>query len=349
MYAGIRVLDGNRVVRTVSVLLAVLFVVGAACAWAADPVGRADNLTGKVSVEREGRQDALRPGDPLYLKDRIRTGADSSAEIVLADESRVKLAANTTLEITEYLYNPNEQTRQGLLSMMSGKARFAVQDLQDFRDKRFRVQTQTAVVGSRDTDFVVSSQPDVLKDAACRDGLVEAFCLENSIVAFSREFPDKPVLLTANMLSQVCGRNMPTPPRFATAAERGRLVAGVESIGRLRPAPGVKAKESKDSGDEKLKGLGPEKTGDDLTGRRGMDPRLGGPPTGIESPLGSTTTTTRPRTTTTTTRPVTTTTRPVTTTTRPPTTTTTMLPTTTTRPTLPPPPPPPNAPGRPGR
>ncbi|MHC1724878.1 MAG: FecR domain-containing protein [Syntrophobacteraceae bacterium] len=332
--------------RAASLFLAALFLFGATYAWSAEQVGRADSLTGKVSVERAGRQDSLKPGDPLFLKDRIRTGADSSAEIVLADESRVKLAANTTLEITEYLYNPTEKTRSGLLSMMSGKARFAVQDLQDFRDKRFRVQTQTAVVGSRDTDFIVASEPGALKDAACREGLVEAFCLENSIVAFSRDFPDKPVLLTANMLSQMCGRNLPTPPRFATAAERGRLVAGVDRIGRLNPAPGVAPKESRESKDDRLKGVSPEKVGKDDSLRRRDDsdlPSLSGPPTGIESPLGSTTTTTRPLITTTTTRPTTTTTRPTTTTTRPTTTTTTMpSTTTTTRPPLPPPPPPPN-------
>ncbi len=179
----------------------------------------------------------LKPGDPLFLKDRIQTGAGSSAEIVFVDLSRMKLAANTSLEITEYLYNPAEKTRHGLISLTFGKARFAVQDLQEFRDRRFRVQTRTAVVGSRDTDFVVAFDLQVPGGRVSGEGMLSALCLENSIIVFSLDFPDKLALLTANMISQVYGRNLPTPPRFATAAERAALLAGLEQIGNTHIPP----------------------------------------------------------------------------------------------------------------
>ena len=157
MFAHIRVLAGRSPRRFIFVLAAaLLLLVARQVSAASEPVGKADILTGTVTFERAGKQDVLKPGDPLFLKDRIQTGASSSAEIVFVDLSRMKLAANTNLEITEYLYNPAEKTRQGLVSLTFGKARFAVQDLQDFRDKRFRVQTRTAVVGSRDTDFIVA-------------------------------------------------------------------------------------------------------------------------------------------------------------------------------------------------
>ena len=59
-------------------------------------------------------------------------------------------------------------------------------------------------------------------------GLSAALCLENSIIVISLEFPDKPTLLTAKMISQVCGANFPTPPRFATPAELARIRAGLD-------------------------------------------------------------------------------------------------------------------------
>jgi hypothetical protein len=55
--------------------------------------------------------------------------------------------------------------------------------------------------------------------------------LKKSIIVFSPEFPGKPALLTANMMSQVCGPNLPAPPRFATAAELARILAGLDRIG----------------------------------------------------------------------------------------------------------------------
>lgn len=198
---------------------------------------RADILTGTVTVERAGKQEALKAGDPVFIKDRILTGAGSSAEIVFIDQSRMKLAADTSLEIAEYVYDRSERIRQGLISLTYGKARFAVQDLQEFNDRRFRVQTGTAVVGSLDTGFIVAYDRELPRDEVCRGGLATALCLENSIIVFSLEFPGKPALLTANMMSQVCGPNLPVPPRFATAAESARILAGLDRIGNTKITP----------------------------------------------------------------------------------------------------------------
>ena len=240
MSAHIRLLAGRSPRKSIFALAAALLLLAAPLLRAApEPAGKADILTGTVTVERAGRQDVLKPGDPLFLKDRIQTGAGSSAEIVFVDLSRMKLAANTSLEITEYLYNPSEKTRQGLISMSFGKARFAVQDLQDFRETRFRVQTRTAVVGSRDTDFIVSFNPEAPGGEGSGKGLLTALCLEHSIIVLSHEFPDKPVLLTANMISQIYALGLPTPPRFATPAELSELLSEVEQlINTHLPPPG---------------------------------------------------------------------------------------------------------------
>jgi len=116
-------------------------------------------------------------------------------------------------------------------SVLVGKARFLVQDLQGYKEKRFRVQTQTAIVGTRDTDFVVGVVPEPPAGGICREPFVEAYCVENAIMMASRNQPDKPVILTSNMISQACGFEVPTPPRFATPAERARMTKGLEKIG----------------------------------------------------------------------------------------------------------------------
>ncbi|MFP5214217.1 MAG: FecR domain-containing protein, partial [Acidobacteriota bacterium] len=193
--------------RIVFRLSLILLVLAARVVLAAtEPVGKVDLVSGEVALEREGGSQAARPGDSTFLGDRIKTGKDGSIEIVFLDSSRVKLAPNADLVINEYLYKPQDKTREGLLTVASGKARFLVQDLQDFKDKRFRVQTQTAVVGTRDTDFAVSAEPG---------GVTRALCVENVILMSTGGLSGPSVLLTANMISQVTGRNAPTPPRFA--------------------------------------------------------------------------------------------------------------------------------------
>ncbi len=165
-------MKGKFLRKSIFFLVAAISLLAAHELWAApEPAGRAEILTGTVTVERDGKPEALKAGDPVFVKDRIITGPESSAEIAFVDLSRMKLAANTDLEITGYLYDPGEKTRQGLISLTFGKARFAVRDFQEFRDKRFRVKTGTAFVGSRDTDFIVAYDRDLPWDGVRREGL----------------------------------------------------------------------------------------------------------------------------------------------------------------------------------
>ena len=285
-------------------------------AAADEPIGKAESVSGVVLVERAGRSETVKPGAPVFLRDKWQTKADSGVEIVFLDNSRIKMAAGTVLEITEYLYKPGEKTRQGFISMLAGKARFLVADLQDYKDKRFRVQAQTAVVGTRDTDFCVWID---------KDGSTKILCLENVIMLFNVNFPDKSIILTANMISQVIGGNLPVAARFATPAERELFIREMERLGG-------DVLGGKSGG----KGEGTSKTGGTSGDTAGGTGGSASTQSGVSG--GSTTTmptTTMPSTTTSTTSTTTSTTTTTTTTTS---TTSTTTPRTTTLPSPPSPP-----------
>ena len=91
------------------------------CGLSRSPPDESKLLRGNVTFERAGKLEVLKAGDPVFVKDRIMTGPESAAEIVFADNSRMKIAANTALEITGYLYNPAEKIRQGLISLTRAK------------------------------------------------------------------------------------------------------------------------------------------------------------------------------------------------------------------------------------
>jgi hypothetical protein len=200
--------------------------------------GRAGIVTGTVSVESAGGRRTLEAGDSVFVGDRLITAQGSSAEVVFVDEGRMKLAADSDLEITGYSYGPDEKTRQGLISLAYGRVRFAAGDLEQFGEKRFRVLTRTAVVvSSGDADFIVSLDRERARDEVCRDGLVSALCLGNSVVVIGLEFPGNPAVLSSQMISRVCGPNMPAPPRFATPAELSGILADLDRIGNTRTTP----------------------------------------------------------------------------------------------------------------
>ena len=199
---------------------AAAILTGVSRLWAApEPVGRVHVLTGKVTTQRTGEMSSLADGDLVFVKDRILTGQGSSAEIVFTDDSRMKLGENTDLEVVDFVYHPDERARQGLISLKFGKIRFVMRDIQQFGDRGFSVQTGSALIAGG-TDFIVSHERESPRDNVCPDGLVSTLCLGNSVVVVSLEFPGESAVLARNMISRVCGPNMPaTPPRFAAAAE----------------------------------------------------------------------------------------------------------------------------------
>ncbi len=120
-----------------------------------EAVGEVVRFAGTVRIEREGVSRVVRLGEAVHLRDRLQTGPDSRAEILFVDESRVRLAPDTTLEITEYLFDPENKRRQSLLSLWSGKARFMVTKFADYVQKGFEVRTPEGTAGVRGTDFII--------------------------------------------------------------------------------------------------------------------------------------------------------------------------------------------------
>jgi len=295
-------------------------------AFAVEPVGTISFLKGSATHSREGFSGKISEGDSVYLKDRIKTDTDSIAEISFLDDSMITMGSSSELEITEYIYHPEKKAREGLFSLLAGKARFFVQTLQNFKQKKIRVQTQTAVVGTRDTDFLVWVQSPEITLAAC---------IENSITFSNRFSPDQQVILSDYMFSQIQGINHPTPPDFMSSEKMA------EVLGELRELRGKPRNLLEQRRKRRLTTTTSSTTTMSTTTSTLRTTTSTTTTTTTLAPTTSTTTTST-ETTTTTLKPTTTTLPPTTTsttTTSSTTTTTTSTTTTTTSSTLPKPPP----------
>jgi len=156
MYASIKKTGHYKNLFLCLILLIVWCGLMPPSAWAdTQAVGKIASLTGTLDVKRDGKSLQAGIGEAIHLLDRLQTGPDSRAEIVFIDDSRVRMAPGTILEVTEYLYQPDQKKRQSVLSIWSGKARFLVTELVDYVQKGFEVQTPNGTAGVRGTDFIV--------------------------------------------------------------------------------------------------------------------------------------------------------------------------------------------------
>ncbi len=142
--------------------LALLF---ALCAGAATAVGAAERsgifktLEGDVALLREGRSQPALPGAALREGDRIITGRNSAAAVVLNDGTVVSVGANTSVDMTHYIFDPTTQNGSLLLNLLQGTVRMVTGIMGKTNPDLIKLTTPTTVVGVRGTDFIVEAQP----------------------------------------------------------------------------------------------------------------------------------------------------------------------------------------------
>ena len=191
-------------------------------ALAADQAGTADRISGIVHVERQGTRALLRQGEPVHVGDRIRTGANATARILFVDDSTLSLSRNSDLEITEYLFDA-EQERRSALNLWMGRARATVSRF--VGDSGCTVNTPTAVAGVRGTEFVLEVAPagEEYPDTDPRESpelySTEIVVVSGSVAVSSLLADLGEVLLGPGTGTSVGSGAPPTPPRQLTPGE----------------------------------------------------------------------------------------------------------------------------------
>jgi hypothetical protein len=147
----------------ISTLLCVLLLAGnAAFAQTAAPselqAGTIKSVRGDVHLlNGTGTQRAAVPGDLLMPIDRVVTGADSAASVVLRDGTTMVVGPSSRLDVKEFHFDATTQDGGLLVSLLRGSMRMITGLIGKKQPDAVRVETQTATIGIRGTDFIVQA------------------------------------------------------------------------------------------------------------------------------------------------------------------------------------------------
>jgi hypothetical protein len=109
-----------------------------------------------VVVHRGDRQAYVASrGDPVHENDELFTLADSRCRVRFVNEDVVDIAPETRFSVERFMDRPRRGEKTSLFGLLKGKAMFYALRLFRYRDARFEVETPTAVVGVRGTQFGV--------------------------------------------------------------------------------------------------------------------------------------------------------------------------------------------------
>lgn len=122
----------------------------------AEEIGRIKVARGQVTVDRDGRALAAAPGQTLQPEDLVRTGADGSVGIAMADNSLLSAGPNSLLVLDHFAFDAT--TRRGRFDASLKKGTLAVVSgaIAKQSPDAMTVRTPAAILGVRGTEFVVS-------------------------------------------------------------------------------------------------------------------------------------------------------------------------------------------------
>ena len=168
----------------------------------------------------------------LDIGDEIRTGPGGSATLELPDGSWVVVSENTTLKIEQFWGSDV----RNLMRLMLGKVRFYIQRLGG-RPNPYRVNTPTALIAVRGTEF------EVVVDSL---GLTEVFCFDGRVTVETAGLSDREVILDKGRKTQVRAGRYPMPPvDFDDAFGASRVLQIVHKSDATTPAfqavPGIES------------------------------------------------------------------------------------------------------------
>lgn len=123
------------------------------------PAGMLKTLKGGVSVIRQGRTlEAVAAGLVLYPGDVIRTRADGTAGITLADDTLLACGPASELVIERMAFDETTHDGNLLLSLWQGTLRVASGLIAKRRPEAVQIQTRSVVLGVRGTEFIIDAR-----------------------------------------------------------------------------------------------------------------------------------------------------------------------------------------------
>lgn len=143
------------------------------------PVGSIKMVQGKSILIRPKIEHSCwaEEGAPLFISDVISTLDTGRVRFTFNDGSQVTLSYRTELEITQCVYDKARKERSLFFNVRSGKARFVIKRLDEFKEKTAKIMTKTALVVVKGSDFLIEANDESTKITCFKDTHLEVINL----------------------------------------------------------------------------------------------------------------------------------------------------------------------------
>ena len=128
-------------------------------------------LKGKAGIQRASDMIPASLGSTLEEKDNILTQDNTKLQLIFKDETIVSIGKNSNFSISEYLFEDGQEP-VAKFGMIKGAMRTITGKIAKVAPKKFTVETKTATIGIRGTNFTVIVREDGSYQAYCTYGTI---------------------------------------------------------------------------------------------------------------------------------------------------------------------------------
>ena len=185
--------------------------------YAAESIGGVLEQSGKPgSITRTTGEQLIAELDTgVQSYDNVET-ENGRLKIQFVDQTQISLTEHTLIEITEYVYDPDPSKSKMAMNFVAGTARFATGGLGLVPKENIQIETPTATIGIRGTDFTTTvdelgrSLVILLPDANCDDKVkLEEGCRPSGSITVTN---DGGVVILEEAYQAVMVSTFETPP-----------------------------------------------------------------------------------------------------------------------------------------
>ncbi len=137
----------------------------------AKDVATVTGLNGNADIDRHGRLIKVKLGNKLQEKDIIITNANAKVQVIFEDETIVTVGKNSRFSIDEYLFEDSQEP-VARFGMLKGAMRTITGKIGKIAPRKFSVQTKTATIGIRGTNFTILEREDGSQNVFCTYGAI---------------------------------------------------------------------------------------------------------------------------------------------------------------------------------
>ncbi len=125
-------------------------------------------LRGQATIQKMDKSIEAKIGLKLEKNDTIQTMDNTKIQIIFTDNTIISIGKNSNFSIKDYLYE--EEAPIATFSLLSGAARIITGKIAKIAPQKFKIQTKTATIGIRGTNFTVVANLDNSYQVYCTYG-----------------------------------------------------------------------------------------------------------------------------------------------------------------------------------